>query len=143
MGVSTDAILAFGFDLGLEDEKPAFLQIEGDDAPEDFDDFIGREAGIVYPHGSGYPSPEYTAYSVAKKAALDACPVELIAHCSHEYPMYFLAVRGTETKAWRGSPQKVETLAIDDAKVQAMREWCVAHGVEWQEPAWHIFSMWG
>ena len=144
MGVSTDAILAFGFDLGLEDEPPAFLQQEGEDAPSlDFEEFIQQEAGIQYPHGFGYGTPEYDAYYQAKKAAIEACPVDLIMHCSHEYPMYFLAVRGTESKAYRGSPTKVEAAPIEPAQVQAMREWCGAHGIEWQEPAWHIFSMWG
>lgn len=142
MGVSTDAIIAFGFDLG--EETPSFLKPNGDDESSiEFEEFVTNEAGINYPDGFRYGTPEYTAYSEARDAALKACPVDVVMHCSYDYPMYFLAVRGTEVNASRGNPKKVEQQQIDFTAVGAMREWCKNHGVEWQEPAWHIFSMWG
>jgi hypothetical protein len=149
MGVSTDAILAFGFDLGdAEDmslaERFGAAERDEDEEDFDFDDWIARQAGAIYPAGhSGIDSPEYRAYSEKRDAAIAACPVEVITHCSYDYPMHFLALRGTERKAWRGHPVKVETPAPDASRLAAMRAFCEQHGIEWQEPAWHIFSLWG
>lgn len=144
MGVSTDAILAFGFDLG-DDEDVSLAERFGADSEDfDFGDWIAAQAGAVYPEGhSGIESPEYTAYWETRQAAIEACPVEVITHCSYDYPMYFLAVRGTESRAWRGHPQAVTTGEVAPEKVAAMREFCEKHGIEWKEPRWHIFSLWG
>lgn len=57
--------------------------------------------------------------------------------------MYFLALRGSKTTARRGSPEKVATNPPDPQTIAAMRKFCEEHGIEWEEPAWHIFSMWG
>lgn len=147
MGTSTDAILAFGFDLGeCEDEGIAAMfrvELEGDEI-FDFDEWLATRAGAVYPEGhSGIDSPEYQTYSAARKLAIDRCPVELVTHCSYDYPMYFLALRGSETRAWRGSPKAVSTPQPTQEQIDAMRSFCVDIGLPWQEPAWHIFSLWG
>jgi hypothetical protein len=148
MGVSTDAILAFGFDLGDEEDKSLAARFgveEPDDGESfDFEDWLGEQAGAVYPAGhSGIDSPEYRAYSEKRNAAIDACPVEVVMHCSYDYPMHFLALRGTKQRAWRGSPKAVATEGPAPEQIAAMRQFCEQHGIEWQEPAWHIFSMWG
>lgn len=146
MGVSTDAILAFGFDLGDEDDgtlaERFSAEEDGDDF--DFDDWIAKQAGAIYPAGhAGIDSPEYVSYSEKRNAALAACPVEVITHCSYDYPMHFLALRGTEARAWRGHPRSVQTEPPQPERISAMRAFCEEHGIEWQEPQWHIFSMWG
>jgi hypothetical protein len=148
MGVSTDAILAFGFNLLDEEESLAALfgeQSKDDDGEAfEFDDWIARQAGATYPEGhSGINSPEYRAYAAKRDAAIAACPVEIITHCSYDSPMYFLALRGTETRAWRGSPKAVETPPPAPEQIDAMLAFCVSHRIEWKEPAWHIFSLWG
>ena len=151
MGVSTHAILAFGFDLGEAEDKSLAERFGA--APDDdedgesfeFDDWIARQAGAIYPEGhSGIDSPEYRAYSEARDAAIAACPVEIITLCSYDYPMYFLALRGKKQRAWRGSPVVVDTTAAPDAyRIASMRKFCEEHGIDWQEPQWHIFSLWG
>jgi len=145
MGVSTDAILAFGFDLGDEEDQSLASRLgAADDEFEDFEDWIAVQAGAVYPAGhSGIDSPEYQAYRAKRDAAISACPVEMVMHCSHDYPMHFIAVRGTKSRAWRGSPQAIIAGPVAPELIDAMRAFCEAHGIEWQEPAWHIFSMWG
>lgn len=147
MGVSTDAILAFGFDLGDDEDRSiaeVFNAPEGDDDGFDFDEWVGQKAGAIYPEGhAGIDSPEYVAYSTKKREAVDSCPVELITHCSYDYPMYFLAIRGTEVRAWRGEPKPIHIERPAQAKIDAMKLFCEQNGVEWQEPAWHIFSLWG
>jgi len=148
MGVSTDAILAFGFDLGADEDQPLaarFGEEESDDGESfDFEDWVARRAGAVYPEGhSGIDSDEYKAYSAKRDAAFAACPVEMVMHCSYDYPMYFLALRGSKTRAWRGTPSAVNPTPPSDAQVTAMQAFCAEHGIEWQQPGWHIFSMWG
>lgn len=143
MGVSTDAILAFGFDLG-EELPESLVGEDGDSGGFEFEEWLKTKAGIVYPEGhAGIKSPAYTAYYEAGKALVEACPVDLITHCSYDYPMYFLAVRGTEVKAWRGHPKTVTTGPIKQSQLNAMRKFCDDNGIPWQEPQWHIFSLWG
>ena len=118
----------------------------GDEPPVegflDFDEWLLEQAGVEYPD-SPFDSPEYKAYEAACDAARDACPVEVIWHCSGEYPMYFLALRGTERKAFRGTPVAVGIPRQPTKKeLKAMAEFCEKHGIEWQNPQWHIFSMW-
>lgn len=143
MGTSTNAILAFGFDLG-EELPEAFQDSDGDGDNFDFDEWLNKKAGAIYPvDHAGIKSPEYQAYSTACKAARAASPVDFITHCSYDYPMYFLAVPGTQTTARRGYPETVGTPDVPPEAVAAMRKFCDEHSIEWQEPSWHIFSLWG
>lgn len=143
MSTSTNAILAFGFNLTGEDED--IKEIFGVDEEEEFDfeEWLLEEAGVIYPAGhAGIDSPEYVAYSSASKAAIAACPVELVMHCSAEYPMHFLAVRGTVKMAHRGYPQAITTWMPEQERIDAARAFCDELGIEWQESQWHIFSFW-
>ncbi len=143
MGVSTDAILAFGFNLG-EELPEAFQDDDGDSAGFEFDEWLNQKAGVVYPEGNaGIKSPEYRAYSDACKAVKAASPVDFITHCSYDCPMYFLALRGSNSTARRGYPVAVTTPVPTAERVAAMRSFCDQHGIKWQEPSWHIFSLWG
>lgn len=131
MGTSTDAIVAFGFNLG--EEWPEALRIEGEEYP-DFEDWIAEHLGLG--------DWQVEGYWARKREAVNAFPVEIISHCSGDYPEYFIAIRGTQQRASRGYPVKLETGEVDSSKVQALREFCAQHGIEWEEPAWHAFSMW-
>lgn len=136
MGTSTDAILAFGFDLG--EDVPENLLPDGD-----FDEFVKEQAGLTSPKHSNYESEEWKEHFAACRKAVEQFPVDLITHCSYEYPMYFLAVRGTEQKAWRGSPRSVDAPEMSGKQILELKRFCEKHEIEWQEPKWHIFSMWG
>ena len=134
MGVSTDAIVAFGFNLG--EEWPDGLKINDDDEDStDFEDWIAEHLGLGDWQAEGYWE--------RKREAVAAFPVDIITHCSYDYPEYFIAVRGTEQRARRGYPEKLEVPEVGRAKIEAMREFCEKHGIEWEEPSWHIFSLWG
>lgn len=135
MGTSTDGILVFGFDIGVEDEQP-LENILGEG--EEFDDFIADEAGIE--QWSENVSADYWQ---RRKIAIKSCPVELVTHCSYNYPMYILAVRGTQLTASRGYPEEVISLHVDQEKIDSAKNWCETHGIEWQEPKWLLCSLWG
>ncbi len=149
MSQSTDAILAFGFDLG--EELPEKLVAAGRES-DDEDDGEGFQwemvaaslAGISPPadEWSDATKPQWHAFWDACRAAEAAHPLTLIGHCSGDYPMRFLAVNGTEMRANRGSPTAIKTPPISPASIEAMRSFCEQFDIEWQEPEWHIFSMW-
>jgi hypothetical protein len=132
MGQSTNAILAFGFDLGEFEDLPQSLQIAmEEDGDFEWDKFLYEDYGIE-------PIDDY----VKQEAALKQVPIEVIYHCSNSYPMYFLSVRGTKQTALRGYPKAVtKMLTVPDAH-QALRDFCTKHSITYQEPAWHIFSYW-
>jgi hypothetical protein len=130
MGISSDGILYFGFQVGGEDEPPDWM-----DGFDNFDDFLVSLAGL----------PSDSPYEVRKKV-IEACPVELQLFCSYDYPMYILGVRGAEHRANRGYIVEIGTgqLAVDPAKIEAAKAWCEAqNNIEWQEPKWLLCSMYG
>lgn len=140
MGVSTNAILAFGFDLG--EELPRSLHDPDSEERFDFLEFIRREAGLE-PYQAG---GDITAYLKASDDLEAAFPVDIVEHCSAGCPMYFLAFRGTVQIARRGYPEKVMNMHADPilvtAKVEAFRAFCDKHGIEGRAPKWHLFSYW-
>lgn len=143
MGQSTDALMAFGFDLGEDEELPeAFREsMRGEDG-DDFDPDVAlpRDYGFDVPQFSTVIS--YKKYAAARDAALAQIPVDIVAHCSGEYTMRFLCVRGTSVKARRGYPSEAPQRTIAPSEIDALRAFCDKHGIEWQEPRWYIFSMW-
>lgn len=142
MGQSTDAIIAFGFDLG--EELPESLQDLMEEHESEIDVVLATDAGVELPsYESGC---DYSAYSAAHDSALAGIKISLIEHCSGEYPMYFLAARGSNKRAHRGHPTSVSPEDLNgrrfDECVAQMKLFCERHDIEWQEPEWHIFSMW-
>lgn len=145
MGQSTNAILAFGFDLG--EEIPGSLMAQDEDGSLLFDwqYFVNKENGIVNPFSSE-PTPKdvYEKYFAQQAKGLKEYPVAIKEHCFGESPMYFLAVNGTISVATRGYPQMVSpNTEITDHQIKALKKFCKTHDIEWQEPAWYIFSYWG
>ncbi len=141
MGQSTDAIIAFGFDLG--EEIPESLSELMSQHEHDPDQALAEDYGIALPEYA--PGCDYKAYAAAMESALAGLKIDLIAHCSGDYPMYFLAARGSNKRASRGNPTALsenDFLINHLLEKDAMRAFCDRHGVEWQEPKWHIFSMW-
>jgi len=127
MGFSSDGMLCFGFQVGGEDEKPEWLE-----GFEDFDDFICSDV----PANAGWKE---------RKVVRDACPADLFVFCSYDYPMYILGVRGAEHCASRGYIVEVgpKELTVEPAKIEALKAWCEANKIEWQEPKWLLCSMYG
>lgn len=138
MGISTNAILAFGFDLG--EELPESLL--GDSEYFDFEEWFASNkfSEAEPPHGDY--DRDWPDYWRRKREAIAALPYDVISHCSGDYPMYFLAARGTDLTASRGYPAKVVMPEISSDAIEAMRQFCTEAGIEWKEPDWHIFSMW-
>lgn len=133
MGVSTNAMLVFGFPVGDEDEAPEWLEFT--DEVEDFDAWLAMKAGLTR---------EENTYEARRKIAA-ACPADLFTHCSSDYPMYILGVRSAEFRAIRGDPTDIdpEELDLDGATVGLFKKWCEANDIPYQEPKWWLCSYWG
>lgn len=129
MGVSTDAIVAFGVDLG--EELPEFLE----DFDDGFDDYLASISGLPQYGEPGHSWDAHWAFA-------ERFPVTIIHHCSGEYPMYILAVNGTEQRASRGYPHTLEPLTVTQEQIDKLRDFMAEHELE-GEPAWLLFSNWG
>ncbi len=134
MGQSTDALLAFGVCLAQEGGELDFLAHASCD---DLDDMIRAEAGI----SDG-------EYGEVWKAAKAAYPVDLIQHCSGDYPMWILAVRGTNLLARRGYPEDFDPakLTVTQDQIEALKAFVEKHAIELADgefkPSWLLFSNW-
>ncbi len=149
MGVSTDGILCFGFNITEEEEQPEFLENVvsrwGEDEA-DFEDLIYNEAGILPPFEDETDEQQIARWALQNEAEA-AYPVDLVRHCSGDYTMFILVPRDAPNfSASRGFPLSIDPVAISDAITPELlgkfQSWCEAHDVEWQEPEWLLCSMW-
>lgn len=139
MGVSTNAILAYGFDLGEDCPWP----YNDDDEQEDW---IGGLLGLKEPQEEFDKDNEevmkkYNEYWDARRNALDELGVYIDIHCSCDCPMYAVIVTESEHHAHRGYPKKVDLMwwaGWDDK----LRKFCKLTGIEYQKPSWMLYSLW-
>lgn len=155
MGMSTDAILAYGYDLGGGDgwkinglgeygELPT-IDWYDPESDEDFEEAIERRllAQIANFTETDWRVDGYHARKNAAKAQLG---VKLVSHCSSEYPMWVLAAHSTT--AWRGSPHlfdPAELGTVPPAWDDKLRAALAALGVTptQERPQWVLCSDWG
>lgn len=146
MGVSTDAILAYGIDLDEDwTDKVPWSYEDG----MDYWLYKRYDLNLKYETREEYEAiPEEMKKEIwaRQREFLKACPVEDIYHCSLDYPMVVLAIRGTRTTASRGYPKVIEKLRTPgqfaiDRFLRTLEEWGVDTGGE--HPRWLLFSMWG
>lgn len=160
MGVSTDAILAYGYDLGGDDEWKVqevdeyggLLDVGWVPDPETGEDFdlIGLAerqllgaAGFTETYEDG--RKDYFARENAAKAALG---VEFAFYCSDESPMHILAAKvHTVARGYVG-----DAAALIDADAATRQEWdaklaSALHALGWtpvqEKPKWLLVSYWG
>lgn len=123
MGVSTDAILFFGICI--------------DDGSELHDRIVEESTA----GDEGEPTKGTLAWLNDTGNAKFGCIVD--AHCSHEYPMYFIAAQGSVITAWRGKPKGIEALTVHPDWRSNLAAFCEKYGVPWEEPGWWLVSYWG
>lgn len=135
MSVSTDAVFAYGYDLGELVELDWF----GED-----DDFIEKaHQRLLEAHGFTETWKEHRdGYYRRRTAAEQDMGVEILSHCSVDYPQYLLAAYGTATTASRGNPRVITRL---DPPPGAQQKLSWALGVLQLEPpqdkpAWWLAS---
>jgi hypothetical protein len=152
MGMSASGIIAFG--IPLDEDDALFPEIEEGDDPEyasgfseeNFEKWIAEQAGIIAPQEEWVQGSKNTAWSYywdRQRKAVAEFPIEVVAHCSCDYPLYIIALRGTVMKAWDGEPRDIMLPSIPAEKVQMLIDFCAEHGIKGAAPRWLLTSNWG
>src|SRR5258707_12832341 len=101
MSQSTDAIIAYGVDF--QEEHPFPWDDGSDETRLDFDHWWAAQNGVHPPAqewNEGNKSVYQTYWEQVRAGNKDCpCPVEVIRHCHHDYPMWILAIPGTKIQA--------------------------------------------
>jgi hypothetical protein len=143
MGVSTDAVLFYGY-CWDEEGVDIFNGALADDT--DWEDVVLNRRGVANPW-AGANRDLLDAWYVAQAAVREEFGVEVGTHCSGECPMPYLTPAGSARRSYRGHPQ-----AIDPASLTADPEWAAKldrflaeFGIERPQPApgWWLVSYWG
>lgn len=153
MGTSTDAILAYGYDLCGEPWKVREvgeydeLVVPWYDEDSD-DDFVeqARER-LLAAHGlTG--TWEDDGYYERKEQAQASAGVEFESYCSGDYPMYVLAAKSITVS--RGHSEVLDLPALmaepaDQGWDDKLRQACEALGITptQERPGWVLVSYWG
>jgi hypothetical protein len=132
MGVSTNAILFYGFLIEEDSDNQEVITME-DGGGTDRDNFWARKFNLpendwetIYEHQGEYP-------------------VRIGTHCSGDYPMYYIAIRASEIVANRGYPEelKAEDLVKKLEWDNQLREFCKIYGLTPPEKfGWCLASYW-
>lgn len=149
MGVSTDALLVWGFDLGEEPEMPegslAGRYLEDEDCPVSWEDTYAIAVGVKPPPDEFNDDTKeaFREFWPARTKAVEEGGCSIEHHCHHEVTMY--AVSACCYQAGRGDPLR---LTASDLEVGAgwegkLRAFCEVMGIPWQEPGWLLMSYWG
>lgn len=145
MGISSDAMLCYGVQIP-EGEDPW-----GENSDGDWDEWLRDQCGAPpsLPWAKEEDDPETHRKWVGRlnerRAFDDSILVDISSHCSDGYGMYTLIVRGTERRASRGYPERIDaaSLAIKEDWDSILRSACKQLGIKWSEPAWWLQSWMG
>jgi hypothetical protein len=142
MGVSTDAILFWGFSGGEDEEGESWYRAE---LREDWEAVYADKVGMCPPDAAYDPanSEVWRGYWREKRAVIAAGGVEIDQHCSSEHPIPFVAITASVIRASRGQMKPVAPLAAGGDWAEKLRAFCDLLGIPWQEPSWWLASYWG
>jgi hypothetical protein len=142
MGVSSDGLLVYGYDLGeLDDWEPAWQ-----DEDEDFAESVMTRLLVA----SGFTETDWQVdgYFARKSEAEERLGVELVTHCSYDYPMYVLGA--AEFRAYRGYPKALDLAELSNPEVLSGWNAKLASALEVLEitpeqghPQWILCSIYG
>ncbi|KKK99525.1 hypothetical protein LCGC14_2631890 [marine sediment metagenome] len=154
MGVSTNAHLAYGIDFGEDVEFPWSGDEEYGSDANALEEWWKATKGfkdVTEPDWDAEGSDEklnairaYYAHG-EKWLRANPIPVELVKHCSGGYPMFILAVPGTNMWANRGDPASIDVsrLVISFDQGVAFTEFLSVYGIEQPKKlSWLLFSYW-
>ena len=139
MGVSTDAILFFGF--SAEDEE-AWSEVFGE---KEWEDKLAEKKGLLPPAEafSEKTRDAHREYWTKKEELVRAQGCDVGYHCSGDYPIPYVAIQESVVTAYRGSVKEVMTLEVKPGWRDQLKEFCTLLDIPWQEPKWYLVSYWG
>jgi hypothetical protein len=147
MGQSTNALLYYGFTFAdpEDGEPPPWADFEDEDGEVDEEDWLCARLGGPTPPEVEYSeetSPLYLKYWDAKRGFIEALPIAIGIHCSCNYPMHFICIKGTLTTAYRGGPKQLDDLGEDRTWAATLFDYCNRLGIEPEQPSWELASLW-
>lgn len=147
MGASTDAKLFLGvhFDEG---EHPWAELEDNEDWDGEYEAWLrqlygGPQAPDVPFEGN---ADEYSQYWADCRGFDKTLPVEIVYHCSGDYEMYGVAIKGTPITANRGYPQEITALPPATAEQgDTLEDFCTKAGIDMPETGigWWLVSYGG
>lgn len=107
MGISSDGILVYGYDLGDDFDTPPWYSDEDED-----EGFAETAVAYLLEKSGLFTETDWEAegYYKRKFEAENKVGVTIIYHCGYDYPMYILAPKDdhSEFRAYRGYPKYLE-----------------------------------
>lgn len=152
MGVSTDAILFWGFPL---DEGVDFPWLDDEKYNDEWEDYYLEQLGHEIPtfDWGSYESSKrnewadrdrYDNWRELKKRLIKESRCQIGYHCSDDYTLYYVCVAESETTAHRGYPKKIEFGNYDSGGWdEALMGFCEVLGITFYSPDWYLVSYWG
>ncbi|MEV2239589.1 hypothetical protein [Micromonospora sp. NPDC049891] len=156
MGTSTNAMLVYGYDLGSDDEwklegagKYGEYDWEAHDWHNEDEGFAeSAEVKLLAAHGFTETDWQVDGFYQRQREAKAAMGVEVVTHCSGEYPMYVLAAK--EIVAHRGDAKVLDLDALNREAVEGgydekLRAALTALGLtpKQDRARWLLCSYWG
>ena len=154
MGQSTNAQLCYGIAFDEDTEFPWHAERFDGEIEQWWRELLGYKPSFeLFGEDGDYldgtePPKERIAEYFAERDQFDkdhpTLPVEVVEHCSGEYPMYILAVPGTSQIARRGYPRIITpaNLFVMPPAIDALVAFCNAHSIEVSPPEWWLSSNW-
>lgn len=121
MGISTDAILAYGIQLDLVEEPfPGEPEEESDEFESD------------------HEAPWWLRYWGKTTGA-----IQIVTHCHCDYPEFIVAAAGTVTEAYRGTPRRIASFEAPEHADAEIMAYCEKYELPTKgEPGWFLCSYW-
>lgn len=144
MGISTSAILFFGFSLTEDDVE--YLQ--------EWDDKLAAKLGLIgpdknYDRNNPELEAEYQAYWYKKQELIGSLGVEIGYHGNVDNPiphvyltgLYFVAPNGHD----QDIPSRVDVLGEGAGadRIEKLDKFCRDLGIKYEIPGWKLVSFWG
>jgi hypothetical protein len=143
MGVSTDAILFYGFPFGDEGEEFPWHKDQYDN---DWVQYYAEKIGIPIPteEYSEETKKIFSEFWNKRNKAVEECECEIGIYCSYDYPMLYAAIQRFTVTTWRGDCNEVNTnRPVWPKEIDKLRDFCKLMGIEFQEPKWYMVRLWG
>jgi hypothetical protein len=155
MGQSTDGILAYGYDIKRPGEGMQFRELDEDDVPRwlrdsddedadwlDFGDAAMQRLLAANGFTETWETRTGDGYHARESEAKAALGVDIVTHCSGEYPMYLLAAKSQEAR--RSYPEAADfTLPENGDERLAWALEVLGIKPEADKPQWLLASYWG
>jgi len=147
MSVITNAIIAYGISLDIDQKIPWeleadagdwWLKVNGYESPFGMFDENGD-----WIDGTRPSQERIDAYFNHRLAALEAnpLPVEIVLHCSRDVRMYIVAVPGTVAEAYCGDPVAITVIRPPSEMTEPVIDFCKRFGLRGQGPDWWLASL--